>query len=145
MDEHVASDRSNESAEGGRAADGDRPDASDRADRTVRAYYAAIDAGEYDRLADLLDPEFVHDRPDRTLDGRGRFVAFMRDERPMTATEHVVERTYANRGGKAVQGRLLGADGDELFGFVDVFECTADGDTITRLETYVSKPESTTE
>ncbi|WP_418280832.1 nuclear transport factor 2 family protein [Halorubrum sp. DTA98] len=109
-----------------------------RAERTVRAYYEAIDADEYDRLIDLLDPAFVHDRPDLTLDGRDRFVAFMRDERPMTDTDHVVDRVYTNGTGVAVRGRLLDADGAELFGYVDVFALGGDGRAITRLETYVS-------
>ena len=154
MDERVATERSAESvdaesadaefadAEGSMdtegSADDGRSEIHDHADRTVRAYYEAIDAGEYDRLAELLDPEFVHDRPDRTLDGRDRFVAFMREERPMTDTEHVVKRTYANRSGRAVRGRLLDAAGDELFGYVDVFTLDAGGRTVTRLETYVS-------
>ncbi|WP_066417920.1 nuclear transport factor 2 family protein [Halorubrum aethiopicum] len=121
---------------------------STRAARLARSYYAAIDGGEYDRLGDLLDPAFVHDRPDRTLEGRDRFVAFMRDERPLTDTEHVVDATYerdpgggddgsapAESTGVAVRGRLLDADGDELFAFVDVFD-VADG-RLTELRTYV--------
>ena len=118
-----------------------------RAARTARSYYEAIDAGEYDRLAALLDPAFVHHRPDRTLEGRDRFVAFLRDERPLTDTEHVVDATYesdpggdddgsepAGSAGVAVRGRLLDADGDELFAFVDVFD-VADG-RLAGLETY---------
>jgi ketosteroid isomerase-like protein len=116
--------------------------------RPVHAYYEAIDGGDYDRLADLLDPGFVHERPDRTLEGRDRFVAFMRDERPLTDTEHVVDATYerdpgggddgsepAGAAGVAVRGRLLDADGDELFAFVDVFD--VEGGRPTRLRTYV--------
>ncbi|WP_324760141.1 nuclear transport factor 2 family protein [Haloarcula montana] len=102
----------------------------------VRAYYRAIDAGEYEDLADLLAEGFVHDRPDRTLDGRDRFVRFMREERPQTDTTHVLDQVYEpvdGEGAVAVRGRLEGADGDVLFGFVDVF--TADGE-ITRLHTY---------
>ncbi|OYR55342.1 nuclear transport factor 2 family protein [Halorubrum halodurans] len=118
-----------------------------RTTRPVHAYYEAIDAGDYDRLADLLDPGFVHERPDRTLEGRDRFVAFMRDERPLTDTEHVVDAVYesdpggddssgpAESTGVAVRGRLLDADGDELFAFVDVFD-VADG-RLTELRTYV--------
>jgi len=59
----------------------------------ARAYYDALDAGEYDRLASLLAPEFVQRRPDRTFEGRDRFVAFMRDERPNTDTTHAVDRS----------------------------------------------------
>ena len=103
--------------------------------RPARGYYEAIDAGDYDRLAALLDPGFVHERPDRTLEGRDRFVEFMRDERPLTDTEHVVDAIYESDFGVAVRGRLLDADGDELFGFVDVF-AVEDG-RLAELKTYV--------
>lgn len=104
------------------------------AEGTVRAYYDAIDAGEYDRLTGLLTPGFTHYRPDRTLDGRERFVRFMLEQRPLTDTDHVVEAVYPRGVGVAVQGRLLDADGDDLFAYVDVFSFE-DG-AIARLETY---------
>jgi ketosteroid isomerase-like protein len=104
--------------------------------RLARAYYDALDAGEYDRLAGLLDPDFVQRRPDRTFEGRDRFVAFMRDERPMTDTTHAVDEVYPAGPGVAVRGRLLGADGDELFAFVDVF--SVEGGRLAALETYAA-------
>ncbi|TKX77601.1 DUF4440 domain-containing protein [Halorubrum sp. SD626R] len=107
--------------------------------RLVRAYYDALDAGEYDRLAGLLAPAFVQRRPDRTFEGRERFVTFMRDERPMTDTTHAVDRVYPAGPGVAVRGRLLDADGGTLFSFVDVFD-VADG-RITALETYAATDE----
>lgn len=124
-----------------RSADGPDADASDDREPSedlVRAYYAAIDAGEYDRLRSLLAPEFVQRRPDRTFDGRDRFVAFMRDERPDTDTTHVVDRVYPAGPGVAVRGRLLDADGDAVFAFVDVFDVT--GGRLTALETYAAGP-----
>jgi len=118
-------------------------DAAERA----RAYYRALDEGDYDRLADLLTEGFVHDRPDRSIDGRDRFVAFMREERPQTDTSHRVEAVFETSGGEqgsasddtdggrvAVQGRLLAADGTAITGFVDVFSSVEDG--IERIETY---------
>ena len=101
----------------------------------ARAYYDALDAGDYERLRGLLDPDFVQRRPDRAFEGRDRFVAFMRDERPMTDTTHAVDAVYPKGPGVAVRGRLLDADGDELFAFVDVFD-VADG-RLAALETYV--------
>ncbi|WP_299330640.1 nuclear transport factor 2 family protein [Haloplanus sp.] len=101
---------------------------------TVRAFYAAIDAGEYDRLRSLLDPEFVHRRPDRTLDGRDRFVRFMREERPRTDTEHVLDSVCAGERETFARGRLRAVDGDELFGFVDVHR--VEGDRVASLTTY---------
>jgi hypothetical protein len=79
--------------------DADRDPADARA--TARAYYAAVDDGDYDRLRSLLAPEFVQDREDRTLDGREAFVRFMREERPETATTHEIRATYVARRGDA--------------------------------------------
>ncbi|WP_338740327.1 nuclear transport factor 2 family protein [Haloplanus salilacus] len=104
------------------------------AEGTVRAFYAAIDDGEYDRLRDRLGPEFVHRRPDRTLEGRERFVRFMREERPRTDTEHVLDSVCVGEGEAFARGRLRAVGGDELFGFVDVHRI--EGDRIASLATY---------
>jgi len=101
---------------------------------TARDYYAAIDGDDYDRLRGLLAAGFVHDRPDRTIEGRDRFVRFMREERPQTDTEHVVAAVYEHGDEVAVRGRLAGADGERLFGFVDVFY--TEESRIERIETY---------
>ena len=100
---------------------------------TARAYYRAVDDGAYERLGSLLAPEFAHERPDRTLDGRERFVRFMREERPMTDAVHAVDAVYRDGREVAVRGRLR-RDGDDLFGFVDVFSFEADA--IARIRTY---------
>ncbi|ELZ27477.1 hypothetical protein C475_06145 [Halosimplex carlsbadense 2-9-1] len=119
---------------------------TDGAER-ARGYYRALDEGDYDALAALLAEEFVHERPDRTLEGRERFVTFMREERPQTDTGHRVDSVFGGRAdagvqeggdeageGVAVQGRLLAADGSVITGFVDVFSVSAAG--IDRIETY---------
>ncbi|AUX08542.1 hypothetical protein AArcSl_0904 [Halalkaliarchaeum desulfuricum] len=121
-----------------RSADGDGRDDADSEGTgrdAVESYYASIDAHEYDRLASLLAPSFVHYRPDRTLDGRETFVTFMREERPMTETTHEIESIYPNGHGVAARGRLLDAAGEELFSFVDVFWMDGDG-RIDTLYTY---------
>lgn len=103
----------------------------------ARSYYAALDEHRYDRLASLLAPTFVQYRPDLTLESRDRFVRFMREERPDSETEHVVERTFtAETGDVAVAGRLVGADGERITAFVDVFS-VQDG-TIRELRTYTN-------
>ena len=104
----------------------------------ARAYYASIDADEYDRLAGLLAEGFRHVRGDRTIEGRDAFVRFMREERPETDTIHEVDAVYRADGGAgvAVRGRLRRADGSTWFGFVDVFE-VADG-RLARLATYTN-------
>lgn len=109
---------------------------------SVRAYYRALDAGDYGTLADLLTPTFVQVRSDRTIDGRAAFVRFMRDERPQTDTTHEVDAVYWRPGPDspeevAVRGRLRRADGSVGFGFVDVF--AIDGDRLDRLVTYTNR------
>lgn len=107
----------------------------------ARAYYRALDEGDYDLLAALLASGFVHDRPDRTIEGRDRFVRFMRDERPQTDTTHPIDAVLATSdqgpdGAVAVRGRLLDADGDPIARFVDLFAFTAE--RIARIETYTN-------
>ncbi|WP_226011581.1 nuclear transport factor 2 family protein [Halomicrobium salinisoli] len=104
------------------------------AEATARAYYRALDDGDYDLLADLLAPDFRHVRPDRTFDGRERFVRFMHEERPQTGTSHPIERIYGAGDGAAAEGRLLSADGDEITRFVDVF--SFDGEHVGEIRTY---------
>jgi len=107
----------------------------------ARAYYRALDTHSYDELAALLAPGFVHERPDQTLDGRERFVRFMREQRPQKDTTHRVDAIYRRQGdtaedatGVAVEGRLLDSDGECFVEFVDAF-AIEDG-TIRRLDTY---------
>lgn len=104
----------------------------------AREYYRAIDAGDYDALADVLAPEFVQYRPDRTIRGREQFVAFMRNDRPDHETVHAVSAIYsttsASDRGVAVEGQLLRASGEAWFGFVDVFDI--DGGRFVALRTY---------
>ena len=99
----------------------------------AREYYRAIDEDEYDALDSVLARDFVQERGDMTLDGRDRFVTFMRDERPETDTEHVVEGIYRGPSGVAVRGRLLRANGEEWFEFVDVFDVE---ERLTKLRTF---------
>lgn len=104
----------------------------------VRDYYRALDEGEYDRLADVLAADVVQERPDMTLDGREQFVAFMREERPVRDTTHPIEAIYRQADGEAIaaQGRLVGPEDGLITRFVDVF--TFEGDSIQRIETYVT-------
>lgn len=100
----------------------------------VRAFYTALDEHRYADLADLLAPDFMQYRPDRTFEGRDAFVSFMREDRPMTDTSHALERVFTNADGAAVQGELLDAHGETLFRFVDV-HTVADG-RIESVRTY---------
>ncbi|WP_135824723.1 nuclear transport factor 2 family protein [Halorussus ruber] len=97
-------------------------DAPVDAETVALAYYDAIDAGDYDRFADLLAPDVVHERPDRTIEGRDTLVGFMRDDRPDKDTSHEVRSVFGDSDGVAIEGRLRGADGNPMFEFVDVFD-----------------------
>ncbi|WP_275738874.1 nuclear transport factor 2 family protein [Halorhabdus sp. SVX81] len=106
----------------------------DPADR-VRSFYDALDDHDYDQLTSLLASDFVHDRPGLTLDGRDRFVQFMREERPNRETSHPIDAIYRDGDGElAVRGRLLDDDGEEIAAFVDVFGFGNDG--IESVRTY---------
>lgn len=117
------------------------PDPSPEA--LARTYYRALDDGDYAALADVLAPAFVHERPDLTLEGRDRFVRFMRDERPETDTTHPLDGVFRRADAEgnpetevAVRGRLLRADGTQLAAFVDVF-AVAEG-RLQSLRTYTA-------
>lgn len=103
---------------------------------TARAYYEALDDGEYDRLAALLAEGFRHERPDRTIEGRDGFVRFMREERPQRDTSHLIERVFEREDAVAVQGRLLDAEGAVITRFVDVF--SFERGEIRRIRTYTN-------
>lgn len=100
----------------------------------VRSYYQAIDTDDYDALADVLGPDFTHDRPDRSIEGRETFVEFMREQRPETETTHTIETMFRNEHGIAVQGILSHDSGEVWFEFVDVF--STDDNVLTALKTY---------
>jgi ketosteroid isomerase-like protein len=102
---------------------------------TARTYYQTIDDGEYGTLGEILAPGFIQERPDRTLSGPEEFVRFMREERPMTDTTHVVDEIYEDDGNKEVAARgRLRRENEDLFGFVDVF--AFEDAKIARLWTY---------
>jgi len=109
----------------------------------VERYYEAIDANDGEALESALAPGFRHNRPDRTLDGRDRFLEFMLEERPHTETGHSVETVFVPDGEQpddadkvAVHGRLFEKDGSELFAFVDLFTVGEDG--IVDLRTFTN-------
>ena len=123
---------------------------------TARAYYEALDAGDYDRLAGLLAPGFRQRRPDRTLAGRDAFLSFVRDERPRTDAIHHVHAVYRLDGDApeagldasddararteaatevAVRGRLRTEDGALDVAFLDVFAVDGRG-RLAALRTY---------
>ncbi len=99
----------------------------------ARAYYDALDAHDYETFAGLLAPDVVHDRPDRTIEGRDTLVGFMRDDRPDKETTHEIERLSENGATTVAAGRLLDSDGELLFEFEDEFSIS-DG-RITAIET----------
>lgn len=104
----------------------------------VRTYYQALDEQEYQQLMEVLCPEFVHERPDRTISGRKSFIKFMRDNRPDTDTTHRITSLFINSDGHvAAQGTLMRNDNTIWFRFVDVFMIEAEN--IHSLITYTDK------
>jgi hypothetical protein len=129
--------------------------------RTVEAYYRALDAegasdgdggddgdgADHPALESLLAAGFVHDRPDRTFEGRDAFVRFMREERPVRETVHEVEGYYDRAdvadvaaaatppGDLVARGTLRRVDGDDLFRVADAVTFDGDG-RIVHLVTY---------
>jgi len=135
-----------EDAEGAEDTEGVE-DAEEAADRkaTAAAYYEAIDAQNYDQFADLLAPDVVHERPDRTIESRATLVEFMREGRPNEDTSHEIRGVFGGGGRTderdetvAVEGRLLDGDGETMFRFVDVFAFgTEQGESrIEEIRTY---------
>ncbi len=109
--------------------------------QVVERYYEAIDENDDEALTSVLAPEFRHDRPDRTLEGRDRFIRFMLEERPTTDTVHAADTVFlpeeqADHEAEevAVHGRLFNKDGTEQFAFVDLFTVGDGG--ITHLRTF---------
>jgi ketosteroid isomerase-like protein len=120
--------------------DGEETTEVEEAEETARAYYGAIDARNYDRFAGLLAPGVVHERPDRTIEGRETLVEFMRDGRPNEDTSHRIRGVFRGADGSddvAVEGRLLDSDGELMFAFLDVFAVEkGEGGRIEEIRTY---------
>ena len=110
--------------------------------RLVEQYYEAIDANDREALEAVLAPEFRHSRPDRTLEGRDRFIEFMLHERPQTETVHTVDTVFLpedegqDSETVAAHGRLFDDDGSEMFAFVDLFTVSEAG--LTDLRTFTN-------
>jgi len=105
-------------------------------EKLARRYYDCLDNGKYDRLTELLSPEFVQHRPDTEFTSREEFINFMRDQRPRTDTTHSIKQMYTTADGEelAVKGCLV-ADGETLTGFVDLF--TLADRQVCCIETYI--------
>ena len=103
---------------------------------TARTYYRSLDDHDYETLRSILTPSFVQRRPDLRLEGRDRFITFMRAERPQAETTHPIDSIYESEANLAVEGRLLDASGERITGFVDVL--AFDDDRIDRIRTYTA-------
>jgi ketosteroid isomerase-like protein len=105
----------------------------------ARSYYTALDDHHYETFESLLTPEFVHVRPDRTLEDRAAFIEFMQEGRPLHTTTHDQVEFYENNAGDelVVHGVLRDEEGEKLFKFLDrhVFG----DDRIARVETFTSR------
>lgn len=88
----------------------------------VEEYYRVLDEDEYGRLQELLTEDFVHQRPDMTIDGRDEFLNFMANGRPEKTTTHEVNKLHSTNATVVVEGTLYKSSGEKWFSFADVHE-----------------------
>lgn len=110
----------------------------DQRDDLIDAYFAALDAEDFDRLESHLATDFRYVHPDTTASGVDGMRAFF-DERARQDTTHEIHRRLHAEDGSAVEGRLTGelADGTPREGhFCDVFDFDDDAAHLTRVAVY---------
>lgn len=99
-------------------------------EETLRAYYEAVDAEEYDRLFDLFAEDVVYHRPGQPpLEGIEEFRAFYLHDRPIEEGTHEVEAMCRDGDTVVVRGTFEGTlDGEAVsFGFADFHEFDEEG------------------
>lgn len=103
----------------------------------VKIYYRSLDNHKYDKLKDILYPEFTHYRPDRTIETRKSFISFMKNQRPNKNTTHKIDEIYTKKKEIAIKGQLQKNQNKKLFEFIDVFTFTQKTKTkIKQIKTY---------
>ncbi len=103
----------------------------------VKTYYNSLDNHRYETLKEILDPEFIHFRPDRTIKTRKSFISFMEDERPDKNTKHKINKIYTKKQEIATRGQLQKNKNKKLFEFIDIFTFTQKNKTkIKQIKTY---------
>jgi ketosteroid isomerase-like protein len=111
-------------------------------EETVRRYYELVDAGEYEQLVSLFDPDVVYERPGQTaITGRSALRAFYEDGRPLSDGSHELHAVVPDGDTVAVRGTFSGRqDGETVsFGFADFHEF--DGELIARRYTFTDRDE----
>lgn len=95
----------------------------------IRGMFAAIDAGEFDRLRDCFATDVVYERPGyEPLHGIEALEHFYRHVRVIGHGEHEIQRVVAEAGAAACWGRFRGVSrtGEPLDErFADVYELRA--------------------
>lgn len=110
----------------------------DKRDQLIDAYFAALDAEDFEQLEPHLAAEFRYVHPDTVADGIDGMRAFF-DERARQDTTHEIHRRLHADGASTVEGRITGelADGTPREGhFCDVFDFDATDDHLTRVAVY---------
>lgn len=112
------------------------------AEARVRAYYAAIDAGDLPTVFAMFSDDIVYSRPGYpTLNGRAEFEAFYHGERIIASGAHTLDRVLVVGDDVASCGTFNGLshDGSELhIGFAEFFRL-CDG-LISERNTYFATP-----
>lgn len=108
---------------------------------TVRTYYAAIDAEEYDTVFALFDKNIVYERPGqeniRNIDALKHFYI---NQRPLSDGSHEIHSLITEEETVSVRGTFSGmqADTEVSFGFADFFVFSETG-LIKRRYTYTDR------
>lgn len=108
---------------------------------TVRAYYEAIDAENYEELFSYFDEDVVYERPGQdAIEGIEDLRTFYLEGRPLEEGSHELHSLVVDGDTVAVRGSFSGVqDGTTVeFGFADFFEFTGAG-TIGRRFTYTDR------
>lgn len=110
---------------------------------TVRDYYEAIDAENYEAVFALFAADVTYERPGQSnLSGMAEFREFYLETRPLDDGSHEIDHLVADDDTVAVRGRFTGEQNGEQvsFGFADFHRFDADGKIAERW-TYTDRDE----
>lgn len=110
-------------------------------EETIRGYYDAVDAEDYDAVCDCFAPDIVYERPgQQAIEGIDALEMFYREERPLSEGSHTLHGVHVDGDTVAVRGSFEGVqNGDRVaFGFADFHELDEQG-RIHRRYTYTDR------
>ena len=116
--------------------------AAEEARTTIRNYFDAVDANDFDRVISLFDSDIVYDRPGYDpIRGVERLRQFFTNDRVIASGKHEIEGILVDGDQVAAWGRFSGQSrsGAELNeSFCDIYEMK--GTRICGRRTYFFRP-----